>query len=176
MNTINQLISIPTTDPDDSRRRKLLNILLLGFTILLVLAVIAVSLIIIVRGTQSPEGIDQLFIASAILLVGIVIIYLLNRYRSGKIAAAIFLILITAVFAGSDSLAEVSTGRSLFIFTIPIIMASVLLAPASSFIFSGLSSVIVSVIAISINRTPNIPAIGGYFVVALISWLSSFSR
>ena len=75
----------------------------------------------------------------------------------------------------SDSLAEVSTGRSLFIFTVPIIMASVLLAPASSFIFSGLSSLIISVIAISINRTPNIPAIGGYFVVALVSWLSSRS-
>jgi len=175
MKAINSLINIPTTDPDDSRRRSLLNILLLGFTTLLLLAVISVGLIIISGRSQSPEGIKQLFYASAILLVGIIIIYFLNRYWSGKFAAYIFLILITLVFAASDSLAEVSTGRSLFIFTIPIIMASVLLAPASSFIFGGLSSLIISIIAISINRTPNIPAIGGYFVVAIVSWLSSRS-
>ena len=175
MKAINSLINIPTTDPDDSRRRRLLNILLLGFTTLLLLAVISVGLIIISGRSQSPEGIQQLFYASAILLVGIIIIYFLNRYWSGKFAAYIFLILITLVFAASDSLAEVSTGRSLFIFTIPIIMASVLLAPASSFIFGGLSSLIISIIAISIDRTPNIPAIGGYFVVAIVSWLSSRS-
>lgn len=173
MNTIRRLISISATDPDDSRRRRLLSIILIGFTTLLVIALISISIVILSGRAQSMEGIYQLFYASAALLIGIVLIFLLNRYRSGKVAATAFLVLITLAFSGSDSLVEVSTGRSLFIFTIPIIMSSVLLAPASSFIFSGLSSLIISVIAISIGRTPNIPAIGGYFLVALVSWLSS---
>lgn len=174
MNIIRQLTAISATDLDDARRRKLLNILLIGITVSLFFAVTLSTIIVSTRGMQDT-GIEQIFLGSGILLTGMFVIYFINKYRSGKVAATLFLILITLVVTFSDSLVEVSTGRSLFIFTIPIIMASVLLAPASSFIFSGLSSLIISFIAISINRTPNIPAIGGYFVVALVSWLSSRS-
>jgi signal transduction histidine kinase len=174
MNILRQLTAISATDLDDARRRKLLNILLIGITVSLFFAVTLSTIIVSTRGMQDT-GIEQIFLGSGILLTGMFVIYFINKYRSGKVAATLFLILITLVVTFSDSLVEVSTGRSLFIFTIPIIMASVLLAPASSFIFSGLSSLIISFIAISINRTPNIPAIGGYFVVALVSWLSSRS-
>ncbi|HSL30124.1 MAG TPA: ATP-binding protein [Anaerolineales bacterium] len=54
-------------------------------------------------------------------------------------------------------------------------MASILLAPWSSFIFSTLSAIIISVIALSIDRIPNIPAIIGFFTIALVSWLSARS-
>ncbi|MDQ2691018.1 MAG: ATP-binding protein [Chloroflexota bacterium] len=54
-------------------------------------------------------------------------------------------------------------------------MASILLVPWSSFIFSTLSAVIISVIALSIDRVPNIPAIIGFFTIALVSWLSARS-
>jgi PAS domain S-box-containing protein len=102
-----------------------------------------------------------------------VVLFFLNKFLSGKIAATLFLTLITIVMAFSDTPIEVATGRSLFVFTIPIIMASVLLTPISSFIFSALSSVIVTFLAISINESPNTPAIAGYFLVAFIAWLSS---
>src|SRR3990172_11741260 len=52
-------------------------------------------------------------------------------------------------------------------------MASILLAPWLSFVFGTMSGVIVSVIAVSIDRVPNIPAIAGFFVIALVSWLSA---
>lgn len=118
-------------------------------------------------------GFVQVFIGSAILQVGLIVIYFINKYRSGKFAATIFLILITAVFSFSDSPVELANGRSLLFFTIPIVMASVILAPASSFIFGSVSSIIISAIAVSIGIIPNVPAIVGYFVVAIISWLSS---
>ena len=176
MNTLTNFITIPSGDPDDTRRRKLLNILLLGITILLILAILIISFVMLTQRNQQNydvAGTWQLLTASIFLLLGMVVIFFLNRFWSGRIAASVFLTLLTLAFIAGDNPTELSTGRSLFIFTIPIIMASVLLRPASSFIFSGLSSIIISVIAISIDRIPNIPAIGGYFVVALISWLSA---
>jgi len=50
-----------------------------------------------------------------------------------------------------------------------------LLTPASSFAFSLFSSGIISFLALESGITPNLPAIVGYFVLALISWLSSRS-
>jgi len=177
MQTLNRLITIPTLDPDDARRRKLLNILLLGTAVSLLFADILSFIVIVTRDIKDwvNTGTGLIFLGSAVLFIGMVIIYFINKYRSGRVAAILFLILITIVVTFSDTSIEVSTGRSLFIFTIPIIMASVLLSPASSFIFSGLSSVIISAVASSIDRVPNIPAIGGYFVVALIAWLSARS-
>jgi PAS domain S-box-containing protein len=54
-------------------------------------------------------------------------------------------------------------------------MASVLLTPLSSFIFSGISSIIITLLAISVHESPNTPAIAGYFLVAFIAWLSARS-
>jgi two-component system sensor histidine kinase ResE len=75
----------------------------------------------------------------------------------------------------TDNLYELVNGRSLFLFTIPIVMASMLLFPSASFIFAAFSSVLVIVLSISINVFPNVPAIIGFFLVALASWLSARS-
>ena len=171
MPIFDRLLDIPSSDPDDARRGKLLNILLLGTTVLVVLFLLVFLLIDILKGIEPWMG--PMTITSLILQAGIIVTYFLNKKRSGKVAGIAFLLFITIVFTFSDSWSEVSSGRSLFIFIIPIIMASVLLEPASSLIFSTLSSVIISVIALSIGQEPNLPAIGGYFMVALISWLSA---
>lgn len=63
----------------------------------------------------------------------------------------------------------------MFIFIIPIAISSLVLQPVSSFFFAGLGSAIISILAISISLFPNVPAIAGFFLVALASWLSSRS-
>ncbi len=168
---IHRLISISTTDPDDARKKKLLNILLLGLGLLTL--ILAVIMIVSILDQTAQEGADLVVYGGIALLLGMIVIFVLNRSVSGKIAATLFLILITGVMVFSDSAHEVSNGRSLFIFTIPIIMASVLLTPASSFIFGLVSSLIISALAISVKEEPNAPAIAGYFLVALIAWISS---
>jgi PAS domain S-box-containing protein len=75
----------------------------------------------------------------------------------------------------SDTPAEVADGQSLFVFTIPIFMSSVLLRPYASFLFAFISSLLISLVAVTIPIVPNFPAIAGYFMVALIAWLSSRS-
>ncbi len=170
---INQLLDVPPTDPDDARRRKLLNVLLLGvgiLSLLLFLGTLAVS-----ATAPDPEEIFILIVGSLVMLAGVAIILAINHYRSGGLAAWLFLALLLAITAFSDQPAQVADGRSLFIFALPILMASVILPPYASFITAGISSIIVALLGFSIDLPPNIPAIVGFLVLALISWLAARS-
>ena len=175
MKYVNAILTVPTTDPDDARRRRLLNIILMAALIASIIALIA----LILENIFDPRVIfseTQLLLSGIIVFtLGILGIYILNRRLRGRWAAWIFLILLTVIFLFTDSPGELVEGRSLFLFTIPIVMASMLLFPAASFIFAILSSVIVIVLSLSISVFPNVPAIIGFFLVALASWLSARS-
>jgi signal transduction histidine kinase len=110
-----------------------------------------------------------------VITLGILGIYQINRRFSGRWAALTFLLLLTLVFTFTDAAEQLVQGRSLFLFTLPIIMASILLSPASSFAFAAIGSIIISLLALSIGLFPNFPAITGFFLVALASWLSARS-
>jgi len=170
--TFERIINIAGTDPDDSRRRRLLNILLLGVVAALIPLILSIVLVILTDRQQLVNN-YRLLLTSIATLLGVVIIYFINRLWSGRIASSIFLVFITLLLAFSDTPEQVSTGRSLFVFTVPVVMASTLLAPASSFVFALLGGAIISVYAIQVGRVPNAPAVAGYFFLALISWLSA---
>lgn len=174
MNFLDRFLIVSTTDPDDTRRRRILNILVVFIGIFSVVAIIA-SFIVTIFKLQGWKDVSLLVIGSLLAVLGLLIIYLINKFWSGRIAATIFLIFLTLIFSFSDTPEELTVGRSLFYFVIPIIMASILLTPWSSFIFSSISSIIIAVIATSIDSVPNIPAISGFFVIALVSWLSARS-
>ena len=174
MSFLSRFLTISTNDPDDTRRRRILNILVVSVGILSFLALLA-GIISIVLQVQRWENVSLVVIGSAITMIGSLLLYLINYFWSGRVSATIFLVFLTFVFAFSDTPEHISGGRSLFAFAIPVIMASILLAPWSSFIFSTLSAIIISVIALSIDRIPNIPAIIGFFTIALVSWLSARS-
>jgi PAS domain S-box-containing protein len=167
---LNRFLTISSSDPDDTRRRRILNILLVGIG-----AMSLIALVISLAPYFSEKDTKLLIIGSIVTLLGMLILYLINVFWSGRVAAIIFLVFLTVLFAFTDTPEQVSGGRSLFAFTIPIIMASILLVPGSSFVFGALSSIIISVIALSIDSVPNIPAITGFFVIALVSWLSARS-
>jgi signal transduction histidine kinase len=174
-NLLNQFVDVSVADPDDKRRRQLFNIIISSIAVLslfLLLATTVVSLLI-----PNMAEINYIYFTGVIILGATLSFYLINRIKTipGWITSGLFLLFLTTAITFSDIPKEVSGGRTLFVFTIPIIMASVLLTPASSFIFGGLSSLIISVIAISINEPPNTPAIAGYLVIALVAWLSSRS-
>jgi PAS domain S-box-containing protein len=174
MIVLKQFLDVPSTDAEDARRRKLLNIMILALLAVDFLILILTVIFIAVNGF-GPD-INLLLIGSVVFLFGFSGLLVLNRYRSGPLASALFLLLLTVVFAFSDVPEEIVDGRSLFLFTVPIIMASVLLTPASSFVLAALSSVINAFIAIyQLDVFPNVPAITGFFAVALVSWLAARS-
>lgn len=170
---VSQLLDVPPTDPDDARRRKLLNVLLLGvgaLSLLLFLGTLALSTV-----ADDPEEIVVLIVGSLAMFAGVLLILAINHYGSGWLAASLFLALLLMITAFSDQPAEVADGRSLFIFALPILMASVILPPYASFITAGISSVIVALVGFSADIPPNIPAIIGFMVLALIAWLAARS-
>jgi signal transduction histidine kinase len=176
LSLIGRLLDVPTTDADDARRRKLLNIVLFGFFVLGILALIAIAIYTTIGFINSQSGSGLfLLIASLIFLVGIGVIYFINIRRSGLVASATFLIFIIILLAFSDTPSEVTSGTTLFFFALPIIMASVLLRSYASFIFAGLATVVVAIVNWSISRPPNFVGILGFLAIALISWLSSRS-
>jgi PAS domain S-box-containing protein len=173
----NGLLNVPSTDPDDARRRKLLNILLLGTIIMGALVLITITLFLFSNANQltpSQSGdIFSLVYVNIAALMGSILFYLINRFISGWLASSLFLIFLLVILSLSDSPVELTDGRSLFVYTIPIVMASVLLQSWASFIFAGLGSLTIIIVAYFSGIHANEIAMIGYFFLAFISWLSS---
>jgi len=171
----NALLDVSVPDPDDARRRRLLNILLLGNTIAAILGLVAILASNLATGQlNSPD--------SAVLLIGIFIatlgfygIYQMNRHRSGRWAALLYLLLLTLIFTFTDTPEQLSNGRSLFIFTLPIAISSLILIPEASFLFAFIGGSIIAGLSLFINQPINLFAIIGFFMLALVSWLSASS-
>ena len=84
MSLLSQLLNVPSTDPGDARRRRLLNILLVGIAVLMLLLVL-VTAIASMAGVLEREytGILLLLRASLVGLAGVAVIFLVNRRVSG---------------------------------------------------------------------------------------------
>lgn len=172
---VEQLVYVPTSDPDDARRRRLLNILLLGVLIASLLGFVAVVINSISQNYRFDTEQQNLLGGIIVFTLGVFGIYQLNRRFSGYWAGLLFLLLMTGIFIVTDSPEELVLGRSLFLFTLPITISSLILVPPASFLFAGISSVVIGVIARSIGLNPNIFVISGFFILALVSWLSARS-
>jgi signal transduction histidine kinase len=174
-----QLLDIRSTDPADARRRKLLTILVLGalaLSLLVVLATILVDVTGMAATTQmSRYDMIVLHAVAFVSLVGNVGILMINRYGSGRLASWLFLLLVTIAISFADQPRELIDGRSLISYGLPILMASVLLQPYSSFIMAGVSSLVILGIGLSIWVIPNIYGMLIFFVMAFVSWLSARS-
>lgn len=173
---LNQILTVPTSDPDDARRRRLLNILLLGVLLVDMLGLIVVVLEFMRTQRSTSDAELQILLGGIVIFIlGIFGIYQLNRRFSGRWAALLFLLLLTIIFVFTDSAEELVNGRSLFLFTLPITIASLILAPQASFLFAAISSAIVAWLGMSIGLRINVFVISGFFVLALVSWLSARS-
>ncbi len=160
------------TDLDETRRRKLLNILLVSMSIFTVVGIIFAAIDALSSGKPSQD-LMLVFISGPILLLLIAGIFILNRKYSGKVAGTIFLLVLLVLFYFTDSPAELAGGRSFFVFIIPVAIASLLISPAMSFLFAFLGSLEIFFITISIGTSPNYVGFIGLFLVAIISWLSA---
>ena len=172
---IDAILNVPVSDPDDSRRRRLLNILMFG-TVLAALSGLAAVLVDSFTNQSLTATDRQLFLGGiTFITLGTAAIYYVNRRVSGKWAALLYLLLLTFIFTFSDQPQYLAGGRSLFVYTIPIAISSLILFPLASFIFATLSSIIIVFLAISVPMVPNSTGIIVFFMLALVSWLSARS-
>lgn len=172
----NRLLSVPTLDPVIARRSRVLNILLLGTF----LGTLVLLLWIILYGSLgwAPTQADfvQPLAGTVGMVAGILVVYALNRSGLEKLSAWLFLIIIILVgtFADPD-LTQVVNGYSSAVYVIPIITASVILSPGSSFTVAALVSAWMASLGVYLAVVPNVFLMVIFFVIALVSWISARS-
>lgn len=165
------LVTIPSSEPDAERRRRLLNITLATMELMMIILLITILILYIVGAI--PKGDLQLIgvILAAMGFLGL--LYLIERIISSRLASILFVIFLTILLAFSDSPAEVAYGRSAMFFVIPIIAASMLIRPAASYLVTFIVIILQSILSIQLVTIPNILYFGGFLIVATISWLMS---
>jgi len=174
-NFFDSILSVPVSDPDDARRRRVLNILLLGTLGATVLGFLGIVIGGIATAQLSDPETQLLIVGIFVTTLGIMGIYQVNKRWSGRWAAMLFLLFLTLIFTFTDSPEELSNGRSLFIFMLPIAISSLILQPQASFLFATISSGIIAWLANSIGQPVNPFAVIGFYMLALVSWLSARS-
>ncbi|MBN2005895.1 MAG: HAMP domain-containing histidine kinase [Anaerolineae bacterium] len=170
MEFIKRLFTISAADPDDARRRRLLNVLLLLLSVLSALTLFF-ALYLNFQG-EDPTGVAALLTSTTVMLGGMTVIFLINRFVSGWLASSSFLLLfIGAIFFSVDPGSLL--GAFTFYLAIPIIMASALVRPWASFAIAGLVDVLLFSAAVQIQEVAPIPQLLGLLLLAWLSWLSS---
>lgn len=169
---LNQLLEVPSSDPDVRRRSKVLNILLLGILLLLIIGFFVIIFMQSVNLMASSEA-TIAYGSLAASTVLIFISYLINRRFSEKLAASIFLLFLTLVAYFSNTPYEAIWGRNMIMLAVPVIMASVILRPNSSFIVASGLSIFLVIVATTQSFAVNYVGILAYYCIAFVAWLSA---
>jgi GAF domain-containing protein len=170
---VDWLLNVPSADPEDARRRKLLNFLLLCTVAFMFVQVWAT----VTELSPSLWSVGVPFWSIPVILSGALVVYVVNRYWSGQVAGLLFMLLF--VFASfSSSLGNLEANHSLVALAIPIVVVSVLLDPYASFVMAGLLSAGVVVVGggvYGVGLDVLLPAVLAFFLIALVSWIASHS-
>lgn len=173
---LNRVLNVPLSDPDEARRRRLLNVLLLC-AVTLTLVETLEGLAFDTGLASPPWGGDRVYLSVLVVLAIAFILFLINRYWSRRLAATLFLVLLViSILLGS--LDDQAAGRGLVLLAVPIIMASVLLRPYASFVIAGLVSlgfVFVEAGVMGSGVAMLAPALLSFLLVAVVSWISADS-
>lgn len=174
IDAISRSIDVPSTDPDDRRRARLLNIFLLGLSTLDVVAILLVSVLILLDNSLIGNMISTLWSALAFLaFAGIV--YSINRKGLFTLASSLFLIVLTLAITGAD-VEAIGRGDTLFYFVIPVLAASALIRPYAGFFMAGFNSLIFVGVAQVLQLEPDFYiGVVGMFAIALFSWIAAMN-
>ncbi len=169
-----KLLQLPDTfDPDDRRRRQILNLILALFIAGGMVSIIATFS----YGDSFTEIIyDQdgllILLSSVAVVVVFTLLFLLNRWeRTGTLAAWLFVLSLVAIISISDVPSQLLE-RGLIVWTLPILAGGIVLPPLAVFIVASIVSITnlyIAVVLLHISTNPY--AIAIYFVLAALTWL-----
>jgi signal transduction histidine kinase len=167
-------LNVPNTfDPDDLRMRQILNIVLLALAIISFIALITTFTYGETPAELLRDSDSRLIVfGSACMLIICVTLIILNRStRMPKgVVGWILVVMLTAVIAASDHPRELTTGRSVIFWFLPVLLSVVVLPPASVFVVD----VIVFIFFALFGRSWEQLNIYAMFVIgftSLLAWL-----
>ncbi len=113
-----------------------------------------------------------------IVLGVVLVIFLLNNYWSNTVAVIAFLFLLVLTNLFQDSMENLTLGRSLVLWMFPVVVASFISTPRSSFFLAVIISVFLTIIPVLNGEIPNIYAIGLLVLAGFLLWslTSSFLK
>jgi signal transduction histidine kinase len=170
-----RLLQVPVPDPEDARRRAMLNILLLGCLFLAAVGILMLLLGMLLNKWTFQQAASLLAILGLFFLL-IPLIYFINR-RWGQPAVYLFLAFLIAGYIFGDTPAQISNGSSVLYFAVPVLVASLLIHPLAGFLVAAIGCGIVAwanSLAVP-GSFPNFIVMLGFFMLALISWVASYS-
>jgi PAS domain S-box-containing protein len=178
-NLIASLIDIPSTDPDDARRRKVTNTLVLIIAAVATLQIATVSVMSLLglplpAPLSDPVFLRQGYINTAAVLGLCVLIYVVNRFWSGLVAGSLFTILAgAAIFLNIPD--HTLIANLTFALSIGVVLATLFVQSYAGFAAAGLSTVVVAVVGNRVGAGFYIASAGNFFGVALLSWFAARS-
>ncbi len=173
---LDNILQVNYPDPTLARRGRLLNILLLGSGLAGIFAILATAVVALGQGALYPDDITVL-VSAAIGVVSIAGLYALNRSRSPRLAAFLFVLGLIFILSLSDQPQQVVSGRATVALVLPIIMASVLLGPSASFVVAAVVGLTLLILArtTGLNPGPLLLETVEFLLVALVGWLAARS-
>ncbi|MGC1374925.1 MAG: histidine kinase dimerization/phospho-acceptor domain-containing protein, partial [Anaerolineales bacterium] len=168
---LQDLFRIPDTfDPDDRRRRQILNILLIFFAVVISASFILTLILYNILGVQH----SNVLIGSCILGM-IIFTLLLFANRSSKlpgwVSGAIFVGFLIAAISQVETPNELYNGRSLVTWVIPIMIGAVIFRPAAVFVITTVIAGLMQAFPPPSNVGVNYFAMITFFFIAFVSWL-----
>ncbi|MCP5094560.1 MAG: hypothetical protein GY943_03285 [Chloroflexi bacterium] len=170
-NWLIKILEVPVEDPDQRRRSKLLNIMLLGVLILTLIGIIVVAPQAFQENVAGEIVVALWAMFFTLCLIGVA--YGINYYISADLSSSLFLGFLAVVIYLSNTPYEAMWGQNMIMVAVPIIMASVLLRPYASFIAATLVAIGLTIVANLESIDLNVFGLLAYFLIAFVSWLSS---
>ncbi|MFX1377131.1 MAG: sensor histidine kinase [Promethearchaeota archaeon] len=173
---LNYFFLIHKNDPEELRKKKILNIFLF-ITEFIDGWVILIYSIFLIAGSpiDGLERTIQILWLCVFAALGGIISFLINNYLSTPLATLNHLVLITLFIFISDSPYEVVLGRSLLLLVLPIIMAGYLVKPIASFIMSFIIIIVNLLICFINGFFPNFISLTIYILIAFMTWFSAIN-
>ncbi len=172
MRILSRLVNVRSNDTGNAHRRRLLHIMMSSALVLVPLGLL-LSAILDLLGPEGEVKFGRVYPASAVVLAAFSVLLVINRRRSGQAPSILFLLLLIIIASIIEPPQEIDSGRSLLVFAIAVVLSSVLVAPAASFVTAGSAAIVILVIALLFETVPDPFTFITLFGVALAAWLSA---
>ena len=161
-------LTVNTREPEQKQHRQLLTILLAGL-LALVLALTAIN---VIQLAVTPSS-ENIFFVVGDVFTALALVGLWSLNRGGYTRWASYILLILLVLGCSTLIPMKSLDRTLIIYAVPIMAASFLIGPGSSFVFALLFALGYSLARLADGSllTYNYISVLTLFMMALLAWL-----